>query len=167
MPVAEKSTVSDPRAAAIEALLVASRAMVAIATRSLTDVDQEITLPQSRALILMATRGPQRIIDIAEDLAVAPSTATRMCDRLVRKGMLRRHRAAADRREVKVTLTPAGRDFVATITARRRRELERVVDAIPVDAYEQVVAALQALNAAAGEPHGHEFWLGPESESES
>src|SRR5262249_14615293 len=83
------------RTAVIDALLAASRAMVAIASRSLADTDPDVTLPQSRALVLMASRGPQRIADVADDLGVAPSTATRMCDRLVRKQLVRRYRTAA------------------------------------------------------------------------
>lgn len=150
------------RTEVVDALLTASRAMVAIATRSLAETDQEVTLPQSRTLVLLASRGPQRIVDIAEDLGVAPSTATRMCDRLVRKGLLRRYRTAADRREVKVSLTAAGRSFVAAVSMHRRDELARVVDAIPADAHDQVATALRALNAAAGEPGENDWWLGPE-----
>lgn len=152
------------RAEIVDVLLVASRAMVAIANRSLAEVDPDITLAQSRALILMATRGPQRVIDIAEDLGVAPSTATRMCDRLVRKGMLRRYRATADRREVRAALTAAGKTFVTQITARRREDLARVADAIPPAAHAQVAAALRALNVAAGEPADTDWWLVPDPE---
>jgi DNA-binding MarR family transcriptional regulator len=146
----------------IDALLVASRAMVAIANRSLAEVDPDVTLAQSRALILMAIRGPQRVIDIAEDLGVAPSTATRMCDRLVRKGMLRRYRATSDRREVRAALTAVGKAFVAEITTRRRDDLAHVADAIPAAAHAQVAAALRALNVAAGEPSDTGWWLAPD-----
>jgi DNA-binding MarR family transcriptional regulator len=118
-------------------------------------------LPQSRALVLLASRGPQRIIDIAEDLGVAASTATRMCDRLVRKGLLRRYRTAADRREVRVSLTGAGRELVARVTEHRRAELARVVDAIPAATHTHVAAALRALNDAVGEPTENDWWLTP------
>ena len=40
--------------------------------------------------------------DLAAALDVTPSTAGRMCDRLLRKGLLRRHRARAARRAVQV-----------------------------------------------------------------
>lgn len=145
----------------IEALLTASRALVAIAGRALAEVDIDVTMAQSRALIVLASRGPQRIIDIAADLAVAPSTATRMCDRLVRKGLVRRSRRAADRREVRLNLTPAGRDLVVDITRRRRAELARVVDAIPAGGHEHLLIALRALNEAAGELSEQDWWLGP------
>jgi DNA-binding MarR family transcriptional regulator len=157
-----KVATPSARTDVIEALLIASRAMVAIASRSLADIDQDVTLTQSRALVLLASRGPQRVIDIAGDLNVAPSTATRMCDRLVRKGLLRRYRNAADRREVKVTLTATGRDLVRDVSRHRRDELARVVDALPAPTHAHVAAALQALNAAAGEPPDRDWWLGPD-----
>ena len=145
----------------IEALLTASRTLVAIAGRSLAEADGDVTMAQARALVVLASRGPQRIIDIAADLAVAPSTATRMCDRLVRKGLVRRSRRAADRREVRLNLTPAGRDQVTDITRRRRTELSRVVAAIPASAHQELIAALRALNEAAGEVAERDWWLGP------
>jgi DNA-binding MarR family transcriptional regulator len=90
---------------AVEALLSASRALVGIAARSVADVDPDVTLPQYRALVVLASRGPQKVADIAAELGVAPSTGTRMCDRLIRKGLIRRHRLSTDRRVVRLVLT--------------------------------------------------------------
>lgn len=158
-------TVVTSRDEVIEALLTASRALVAIAGRCLAELDADVTMAQSRALIVLASRGPQRIIDIAADLAVAPSTATRMCDRLVRKGLMRRSRRAADRREVRLSLTPAGRDLVTDITRRRRAELARVVQAIPAVAHEQLITSLRSLNDAVGEVSERDWWLGPHGDT--
>ena len=41
-----------------------------------------------------------------------------MCDRLVRKGLVTRRRASADRRTVRVSLAPAGRELVAEVDAQ-------------------------------------------------
>src|ERR671933_654843 len=114
----------------VEALLAASRALVGVAARSLAGVDADVTLAQFRTLIFLASRGPQRAVDVATELGVNPSTGTRMCDRLVRKGLIRRTRRQGDRREVRVTLTPAGRDLVAEVSRRRRDELTRLVQII-------------------------------------
>jgi len=43
---------------------------VAVAARSLSVGDAEITLQQHRALVVLASRGPQRITDLADLLAV-------------------------------------------------------------------------------------------------
>ena len=94
--------------AAVDAVLTASRTLVAVATRSLGAAAEDTTIAQYRALVVLASRGPQRIGDLAGALDVTPSTAGRMCDRLVRKGLMR-HRARADRRAVRVSVTAAGR----------------------------------------------------------
>lgn len=135
----------------VDTVLAASRALVAVAARSLAAAGDEVTLPQYRALVVLAASGPQGTADLAAALAVNPSTATRLCDRLVRKGLVRRHRQEGDRRTVAIALTPAGRDLVATVTKRRRAELARLLGVLPQAQHEPVVAAFQAFAAAAGE----------------
>src|SRR4029077_10764902 len=66
-----------------DAVLRASRVLVSVAARSLAGVDHDVPLPQYRALVVLASRGPQRPTELAEALAVHPSTVTRLCDRLV------------------------------------------------------------------------------------
>lgn len=155
-------TTKTPEAAredVIDALLLAGRAMVALAGRTLADVDGEVTLTQSRTLIVLASRGPQRITDIAADLGVAPSTATRMCDRLARKGLIRRHRTTADRREVRMSLTRAGEELVHRLSQSRRDQLARYVDSIPPDAYTHLVQALRSFGSEAGELPERDWWF--------
>jgi DNA-binding MarR family transcriptional regulator len=148
----------------VDMVLAASRALVAVAARSLAATGDEVTLPQYRALVVLAARGPQGTAELAAALAVNPSTATRMCDRLVRKSLVRRHRQAGDRRSVRIALTAAGRDLVAEVSRRRRAELVRLLGALPADQHEQVIAAFRAFAAAAGElpqPGAALGWAGP------
>jgi DNA-binding MarR family transcriptional regulator len=136
----------------LDALLSATRAFVGVAARSLAELDVDVTLTQFRTLMVLAGRGPQRTVDVAGELDVNPSTATRMCDRLVRKGLMRRTRRAGDRRVVRLVLTPAGRELVAEVSRRRRAELARLVGAIPPGRYVELVETLCAVAEAAGEP---------------
>jgi DNA-binding MarR family transcriptional regulator len=148
----------------VDMVLAASRALVAVAARSLAATGDEVTLPQYRALVVLAAKGPQGTAELAAALAVNPSTATRMCDRLVRKGMVRRHRQAGDRRSVRIALTAPGRDLVAEASRRRRAELARLLSALPADQYDPVIAAFRAFAAAAGElpqPGAALGWAGP------
>src|SRR3954451_18369170 len=89
----------------VDAVVGASRALVAIAARSLGAAGEEVTLPQYRALVVLASRGAQRVVDLAGYLDVTASTATRMCDRLIRKGLVRRQRQSSDRRSVHVSIS--------------------------------------------------------------
>ena len=136
---------------AVDGVLAASRALIAVATRSLGAAAEETTIAQYRALVVLASRGPQRLVDLAAALGVAPSTAGRMGDRLVRKRLIRRHRARADRRAVLVSITPAGRRVVDQATARRRALIAEVLAGLPAWRQRAVAEALRAFAAAAGE----------------
>jgi DNA-binding MarR family transcriptional regulator len=148
----------------VDTVLAASRALVAVAARSLAAAGEDVTLPQYRALVVLAARGPQGTAELAAALTVNPSTATRLCDRLVRKNLVRRHRQAGDRRTVRIALTAAGRDLVAEVTRQRRAELARLLGALPQAQHEQVTAAFRAFAEAAGEapqPGNALGWAGP------
>src|ERR1700761_9678456 len=82
----------------VDAVLTGSRAMVAVAARALSAVAEDITIAQYRTLVVLASRGSQKLADLAEQLGVTPPTAGRMCERLVRRGPVARARGPADRR---------------------------------------------------------------------
>ena len=135
----------------VDAVLTASRTLVAVAEQSLGGVAEETTLAQYRALVVLASRGPQRMVDLAGALGVTPSTAGRMCDRLLRKGLIRRHRARADRREVQVSITAVGRQVVDDATAQRRALLADILGRMTPRQQAAVATALSTFAAAAGE----------------
>lgn len=137
--------------AAVDAVLAASRAVVAVATQSLGAIAEETTLAQYRTLVVLISRGPQRMIDLARALAVSPSTAGRMCDRLLRKGLVRRHRTRADRREVLVSITATGREVVEEATRQRRVLLATILARLTPDQRSAVASAFATFAEAAGE----------------
>jgi DNA-binding MarR family transcriptional regulator len=147
----------------VDAVVGASRALVAIAARSLGAAGEEVTLPQYRALVVLASRGPQRVVDLAGFLDVTASTATRMCDRLVRKGLAQRQRSSRDRRTVRVRLSPAGNDLVAAVTQRRRNEVQAIVERMPPADRERLVTTLRMFADAAGEVPEQDWSLGWET----
>ncbi len=144
----------------VDAVLGASRALVAVAARSLANVAEDVTLAQYRVLIELASRGPQRLADLATALGVDRSTATRMCDRLVRKRLVHRRRMNDDRRGVRVSLTPAGGELVAEVSRRRRAEIATIVTRIPKAHRRPVLDALRAFADAAGEVPEQDWSLG-------
>lgn len=149
----------DPRAAGpadvdtvTNAAIGASRLLVAISARSLAAVDEAVTLPQFRLLVVLATRGPMKLVAIADLLAVNPSTALRMIDRLVAADMVERAVNPEVRRETIASLTPQGRRVVDAVTARRRAEIAAIVARMTPARRRQLVAALRAFTDAGGEP---------------
>ncbi|MGH9563146.1 MAG: MarR family winged helix-turn-helix transcriptional regulator [Terracidiphilus sp.] len=134
-----------------DAVLTASRVLVAVAARSLVEQEAEVSLQQYRALVVLASRGPQRPVDLAEALGVDPSTATRLCDRLVNKRLISRRREVGDRREVRLDLSDRGRALVAEVTERRREEIGRILAAVPVSEHKGLIRAFRRFGRAAGE----------------
>ncbi len=151
-------------AGTVDAVLTASRSLIAVATMSLGAAAEETTIAQYRALVVLASRGPQRMVDLAGALDVAPSTAGRMCDRLVRKGLIRRHRARTDRRAVLVSITAQGRVVVDQATLRRRELITAILARLPGQQQHSVAAALRAFAEAAGEIPDSEWPAAPSGE---
>ena len=144
----------------IEAFLTASRVLVAVAARSVAISGADVTLSQYRALVVLSSRGPQRIRDLADRLGIDGSNATRACDRLQRRGLVARHRAPDDRRAVRVSATEAGADLVRATTSVRRAEIARILAAMPKEGRNQVIAALEAFAAAAYEVPEQDWSMG-------
>ena len=144
----------------IDSVLTASRVLVAIAARSLADVAEEVTLTQYRTLVVLASRGPENMAGLAVAVGVTPATATRMCDRLVKKKLIARRSEQGDRRQVRLVLTKPGLDLVAAVTKRRRREIEKIIGAVPPDERDVLVQALGRFAAAAGEVPEQDWSMG-------
>jgi DNA-binding MarR family transcriptional regulator len=137
--------------AVTDAVLLSSRALVAVASRSIAAVDDDVTLPQFRALVVLDRELGLNVSSLASELRIQPSTATRLCDRLVRKGLADRRTDPSNRREVTMELTSAGRALVREVTERRRAEIASIMAKVPVAQRLAIVDALTAFRVAAGE----------------
>lgn len=130
---------------------MASRALVAVAARSLAAAG-DVTLPQFRALVVLSVRPGTTVSDLATTLAIHPTTATRLTDRLVRKRLVRRAELAENRRLTHLHLTAGGRRLVQRVTDQRTRDLAEIVRRMPRETWPAVTEALSAFAVAAGEP---------------
>src|SRR5690242_6347121 len=135
-------------AAEVDAVMAASRAIVALTARSLAGT--ALTLPQLRVLAFLSEQSAQAGTEggaatlgaVAAVLRVHPSNATRTCDRLVEAGLVDRKDSPADRRRLSLGLTAAGRDLVAGVMAERRAGIARVLAALPPGRRGEVAAAM-------------------------
>jgi DNA-binding MarR family transcriptional regulator len=149
----DTETTSEESVDAItDALLTASRLLVAVSARSIAAVDDAITFPQFRALVILSSRGSVNLATLAGLLDVKPSAAGRMVDRLVSAGLIDRQPHPTSRRELLAVLTPRGRKIVRQVTAHRRREIAGIVEKMPPAQRRGLVRALTAFTAAGGEP---------------
>jgi DNA-binding MarR family transcriptional regulator len=138
-----------------DALLTASRLLVAISAHSIAEVDESITFPQFRTLVILSNQGPINLATLAGLLGVQPSATGRMVDRLVAAGLIDRLPHPTSRRELLAELTKRGREVVKRVTAQRRTEIAHIVEQMPQAERAGLVRALGAFTAAGGEPAVH------------
>ena len=138
-----------------DALLTASRLLVAVSARSIGQVDETITISQFRTLVILSNRGPVNLATLAGLLGVQPSATGRMVDRLVAAGLIDRLPHPTSRRELLAALTKRGREVVRQVTAHRRAEIAAIVEKMPPQERHGLVRALTAFTAAGGEPDVH------------
>lgn len=145
--------------AELDAVLAASRVLVAISAQSIAAVEDTVDLAQFRALVVVSSRGSVTLGELAEAAALTLSTASRMCERLVGLGLLDRADDPENRRQLRLTVTKAGRAVVAKAMRHRRKKLEPILSRLPVDRRRSVIEALLDFAEAAGEPHHRDLWF--------
>lgn len=136
----------------VQAFLLASRALVAIAARSVDDAQSDLTLPQYRALVVLGTRGVLNVTVLADEVGVHQTTASRLVARLVHLGLVERHTNEHNRREVQLDLTAAGRALLDRVLSRREADIAAILGRMRPSDRMVAVDALLAFAAAAGEP---------------
>jgi DNA-binding MarR family transcriptional regulator len=141
----------DDLDALTEAFVTSARALVAVAVRSINASPVDITVPQHRVLVLLASRGEQSVGALAEQLGVNASNASRVCDRLQRLGLVSRRRSTRDGRSVKVALTDDGLQVLRVVSGHRHEEVRRILTRLDPQEADVALRALRAFNAAADE----------------
>ena len=135
-------------------LQAATRVLAGIALKSVDVLDGAVSLPQLRLLAVLADLGPARSGEVARALGLEASTVTRLADRMVAAGHVRRGSDPGHRGVVTLELTASGRRLVAKVAAWRRRELAHVLGRLSPRDRAAVTRALRLLVEAAGEGHG-------------
>jgi DNA-binding MarR family transcriptional regulator len=131
----------------------AGRALDALTERSITAANERVTMEQYRTLVLLATCGPQPVGALAEHSGVHASTMTRMCNRLVARGLILRSPSQIDRREVTIELSCLGSMFVDEVMTNCSRAFEAAAEDIDPTDIAAAVRALQNFAAAAAREH--------------
>jgi DNA-binding MarR family transcriptional regulator len=109
---------------------------------------------QLRVLTIVASVEHPNMNRLADALDVVPSSASRLCDRLEAAGLLRREIDPRDRREVRLTLTPAARHLLDDLRERRRTALAEVLGRMAPDERLSLVRSLSAFGRAARDADG-------------
>ncbi|MHA6783325.1 MarR family winged helix-turn-helix transcriptional regulator [Pseudonocardia saturnea] len=132
----------------VEAVMAATRVLVAVSAQSVVVVDDVVTLPQLRVLVMVASRSGLNLGAVAAALGVHPSNATRGVERLVVAGLLDRRDDPTDRRNLVLELSAAGRALVERVMEERRTAIAAILARMPPGRRRALVPVLRSLAAA-------------------
>jgi DNA-binding MarR family transcriptional regulator len=112
--------------------------------------------PTKRRALDVLAEGGTRVGELATQVGVDETTATRLVDRLEALGLVERRSLAADRRVTVVGLTAAGEKLVADVALRRERFFCEVLTELEPDERVELVR-LTAKAAGALREHSVEL----------
>ncbi|MFD8733084.1 MarR family winged helix-turn-helix transcriptional regulator [Streptomyces sp. NPDC059611] len=107
-----------------------------------------VSAPQLRVLYVLEQRDGINLRQLGAELAAAPSSVSRLCDRLEAVGFVRRSSSAASRREVELRLTPQGRAHLDRLRFLREERLVLVLARITPEARSRLADAMEAIRSA-------------------
>lgn len=108
--------------------------------------NDRVTTSQLKVLKLVARTNARRIGDVADFLAVSNAAASKAVDRLVKRGLIRRTEAAADRRAVELSLTADGRTLLAQYEAATSQVLKDLFGGLDQDQLKNTAEFLDHLS---------------------
>lgn len=140
--------VDDPAALAA-AVDAATRALVITLGRAEEEVLPRVSVSQLRALLIISRQAPTNLNQLAEELGAIPSSASRLCDRLVAAGLVTRRPGSVDRREVELRVSAEGQRLVDGLRETRVSELATVLAAMSADGRRALLQGLREFQRAA------------------
>ncbi|MFF8288697.1 MarR family winged helix-turn-helix transcriptional regulator [Streptomyces sp. NPDC016309] len=90
-----------------------------------------VSSSQLRVLYILDRDRPINLRTLGDDLGSAPSSISRMCDRLDALGFIERSPSTASRRELELRLSSRGESYLKDLRARRQTALLDVISAMP------------------------------------
>jgi DNA-binding MarR family transcriptional regulator len=142
----------------VDAVMLGVQALVGVAARSVAEVEDRVTLPQLRVLMLIASHGTMNLNALAQAMDIHPSNASRYCDRLMGGGLIRRTESSIDRRNLVLELTDEGGHLVDELIEHRRAAVREVLEHVPDSRRRGLVSAMRTFGQVAGEVAVGEAW---------
>ncbi|MEU6439455.1 MarR family transcriptional regulator [Streptomyces sp. NPDC047046] len=90
-----------------------------------------VSVSQLRVLYILDREDGINLRTLGEELGAAPSSVSRLCDRLQALGYVERAASRSSRREVELRLTPPGTRYLGELRARRQSALLEILERMP------------------------------------
>jgi len=120
--------------------------MCAVKPPQIKSMAFDLTLAQGRCLWAIARRENCTLRELSQHLAISPSTASELVERLVRADLVQREDDPQDRRAVRLHLSEQGRQHFDQHKAERREHLRAFLDRLAPRQRKDMMSALGTLN---------------------
>ena len=154
MPTQYQGCPSEVRA--LDAFIKLVRASGSVVARTSRHLAAEgLTVGQFGILETLLHLGPLHQCELARKHLQSGGNVTMIVDNLEKAGLVRRERLAADRRYVRVCLTPAGRERIATVFPTHVQQIREQMEILSPEEQEQLGHLCRKLGLHAaneGEP---------------
>jgi DNA-binding MarR family transcriptional regulator len=145
LPTAAAASGDGPELLADHLLEALSAATRRVRTEMRRNSGLELTVPQFRALRYVERHPGTDLSGLAGHLGMSPSSASALVERLTRSGQVERTTDPAERRRIRIVLSPAGAAVVARAVGRTRAWLSQELGAMTADDRRRLGAALDVL----------------------
>ncbi|AEJ38365.1 transcriptional regulator, MarR family [Sulfobacillus acidophilus TPY] len=105
----------------------------------------EVTPAQMNALVVLYEPKNLPMGELADQLGLTESAATRLVDRLLKMNLVRRERDETDRRVVRVRLSTYGRQLADLVFRRREQQFTRFAERLSAEHRDKLIEGLSAL----------------------
>ena len=116
--------------------------------RMLRGLPYDVELATLRLMrVIQRADDPPSIGEVAESLAIAPSTASRLVDQAVDSGYVERLSGGGDRRRIRLRLSGSGGIVLDELNVRRRELLDEVTgewDDVDLEALSRLLSVLKS-----------------------
>jgi DNA-binding MarR family transcriptional regulator len=125
-------------------------ALLEASERALEELGNTVPPAQLRALLIIDRAGGLNLRRLSAALGASASATSRLCDRMQAADLLTRDRAAANRREIVLLPTEAGRRLAEWVRHQRRAVLTNLLEAMSPAGREALARGLSELASAPG-----------------
>ena len=126
----------------------ATRGLLELNVAVLETMQKKVGLAALQALQSLERLGPSKVTELGDDLAMLPSTASRLSDRLTDAGLITRRVSPTNRRATLLELTDAGRTVLDELITLRQHALAAVAELMSDDDRAALLQGTQAFTAA-------------------
>jgi DNA-binding MarR family transcriptional regulator len=108
----------------------------------------QLPVPGHFNLLFMLAEGPHNLRELAEKHSVSAPTMSSTISTLVERGWVERAQSEADRRQICISLTPAGHDLLATVQTFAENRISEILAPLSEEEMAQLIAGLTVLRTA-------------------